>query len=80
MNIEIETKSKFIADLVVKSVVIDINTTSEYFERSNLRIESNNSIIQLKVDSTDIISARASINTCLKWVENSMKIIEYFYQ
>ena len=80
LEVEIKTKNDSIAETVVKSLFIDIITTSEFFERSNINLSSVQESIFLKITSKDITAAKASINTCLKWIENSIKIIENFKQ
>lgn len=77
LYLEIETSSNF-ANKVVSSLKIDIDTTSEFFNRSSLKINAENNKIILEINSKDFISAKASINTCLKWLENSIKIIEKY--
>ena len=78
LNLEINVKSDMIAKNVVKSLSIDINGMSDLFERSSLVIKEYNSFICLQIQAQDLISAKASINTCLKWLENSLKIQEKF--
>ena len=66
------------AKMVVESLLIDINTTSDYFDRSDIKLSANSNIIELRIYAKDLISAKASINTSLKWIENSINIIEMF--
>ena len=66
------------AKMVVDSLLIDINTTSDYFDRSDIKLSANSNIIELRIYAKDLISAKASINTSLKWIENSINIIEMF--
>ena len=78
LDLEIDTESISIAETVVKSLLIDIKTTSEFFDRSEIKISSKKERIKLVVSSTDITAAKATINTCLKWLENSINIVEKF--
>lgn len=75
---EFEVSTPEIAEKVIKSLKSDILNTSDFFERSNLQITSQANKIKLKIAATDLIAAKASINSCLQWIENSIKILEKY--
>ena len=75
IKLEIATESPIIAENVVKSVSIDINSSNEVFDRSVLNLSAENEKLILEINSKDISSAKASINTSLKWIENSINIV-----
>ena len=70
--------SESIAEKVVKSLQSDITNTSEFFDRSTLIIKANINTIELEIKASDIVAAKASINSCLLWLENSINIIEKY--
>ena len=78
LKFEIETKSPTIAIKVVESVSIDINSSNDVFDRSLLKLFAKDQNLILEINSKDISSAKASINTSLKWIENSINIIETY--
>lgn len=75
---QFSVSSDSIAEKVVKSLQSDISNTSQFFERSSLHIEANHSTIELEIKALDIVAAKASINSCLLWLENSINILEKY--
>lgn len=73
-----ELSSKIIAEKAVKSIQSDIESTSTFFERSMLKIEEKDNRIELEISASDISAAKASINSCLLWLENSINILEKY--
>ena len=71
-------ESESLANKIVQSIESDILNTSEFFERSHLVIKSNSNIIELQIEAQDFVAAKASINSCLLWLENSIKILEKY--
>ena len=78
LNLEIELNSEAEAKKVVQAVIIDVESSSDYFERSKLEIKSQKNKIILKIEAKDIIAAKSSVNTTLIWLENAIKIIEKY--
>lgn len=70
--------SESIAEKVVKSLQSDISNTSEFFERSSIHIQAHHKTIELEIKALDIVAAKASINSCLQWLENSINILEKY--
>ena len=75
---EFEMLNDSLAEKVVKSLKSDILSTSEFFERSILKIQINHIRIELEIQASDISAAKASINSCLLWLENSINILEKY--
>ena len=75
---QFEVSSEILAEKVVKSLKSDISNTSDFFDRSSLIINSKNNIIDLEITASDITAAKASINSCLQWLENSINILEKY--
>jgi len=78
LTVKVEASTAEIASKVVKSLEIDIISALDIFERSNLSIKSNDKIIELLVKASDISAAKASINSSLQWIENSLSILEKY--
>ena len=70
--------SEILAEKVVKSLKSDISNTSDFFDRSSLIINSKNNMIDLEITASDLTAAKASINSCLQWLENSINILEKY--
>lgn len=70
--------SESLASKIVKSVESDILNTSDFFERSKLSISTNLNTVELQIEAQDIVAAKASINSCLLWLENSINILEKY--
>ncbi len=75
---EFVVSSESVAEKVVKSLQSDITNTSEFFDRSALVINANSNTINLEIKASDIVAAKASINSCLLWLENSINVIEKY--
>ena len=75
---QFEVSTKILAEKVVKSLKSDISNTSEFFDRSSLIINSKNNMIDLEITASDLTAAKASINSCLQWLENSINILEKY--
>ena len=75
---QFEVSSEILAEKVVKSLKSDISNTSEFFDRSSLIINSKNNMIDLEITASDLTAAKASINSCLQWLENSINILEKY--
>ena len=78
IKFQFEVSTKIFAEKVVKSLKSDISNTSDFFDRSSLIINSKNNIIDLEITASDITAAKASINSCLQWLENSINILEKY--
>ena len=70
-----ELSNEIVAEKAVKSLQSDIESTSTFFERSMLKIEEKDNRIELEISASDIPAAKASINSCLLWLENSNNIL-----
>ena len=77
-SFEFEVSTPILAEKVVASMKSDIVNTSDFFERSSLIIKSSANKIILEITASDITAAKASINSCLHWIENSINILETF--
>ena len=77
-SFQFEVTSPTVAEKVVRSLENDITNTSDFFDRSSLKISANLNIIELEIIASDIVAAKASINSCLLWLENSINIIEKY--
>ena len=77
-TIEFEVESQTLAEKVVLSIKSDITNTSNFFERSTLNIYCKLNKIILEIIAKDFTAAKASINSCLLWVENSIQILEKY--
>ena len=75
---QFEVSSEILAEKVVKSLKSDISNTSDFFDRSSLIINSKNNMIDLEITASDLTAAKASINSCLQWLENSINILEKY--
>ena len=75
---QLEVSSSLVAEKVVKSLQSDIVNTSDFFDRSSLQISANMNTIELEIKASDIVAAKASINSCLLWLENSINLIEKY--
>lgn len=75
---EFEVSSESFAEKVVKSLKSDISSTSEFFDRSSLKIKNYQNKIELEIKALDIPAAKASINSSLLWLENSINILEKY--
>ena len=75
---QFEVSTDILAEKVVKSLENDISNTSEFFDRSSLKIEARSKFIELEIQASDITSAKASINSCLHWLETSVNILEKY--
>lgn len=73
-----ELSNEIVAEKAVKSLQSDIESTSTFFERSMLKIEEKDNRIELEISASDIPAAKASINSCLLWLENSINILEKY--
>jgi tRNA threonylcarbamoyladenosine modification (KEOPS) complex Pcc1 subunit len=73
-----ELSDEALAEKVVKSLKSDIEKTSNFFERSNLTIKAQANKIELEIKASDLTAAKASINSCLYWIENSVNILEKY--
>ena len=78
IDVEIEVSSISNAKKIVQAVEVDVKSTSNYFERSELHIKSLDKKIILNIIAKDIIAAKSSINTTLIWLENSIMVIEKY--
>lgn len=77
-NFSFTVASESLAKKIVQSLESDILNTSEFFERSHLEIKSDSNNIELQIEAQDFVAAKASINSCLLWIENSIKILEKY--
>ena len=78
LELQFEAISEIHAKKIVQAVSIDVKSSSEYFERSELELTSNGNKIFLTIIAKDFIAAKSSINATLLWLENSINIIEKF--
>ena len=78
IDVEIEVSSISNAKKIVQAVEVDVKSTSNYFERSELHIKSLDKKIMLNIIAKDIIAAKSSINTTLIWLENAIMVIEKY--
>ncbi|MHA2363130.1 MAG: KEOPS complex subunit Pcc1 [Candidatus Hodarchaeales archaeon] len=78
LEIVIEVSTEIIAKKVIQAVITDVNSASDYFERSVIKIRNQRNLIRLNISANDIIAAKSSINSVLLWLENSIDIIEKF--
>lgn len=78
LNLDIEVSSETNAEKIVQAVVLDVQSSSDYFERSELEIKSQKNKILLYIKAKDIIAAKSSVNATLIWLENAIKIIEKY--
>ena len=54
-----------------------LETNFDPNERSTASIEKIDSTLFLKIDAKDSVSARATINSYLKWIDLSSQLIDY---
>ena len=73
IDLKFKASSEKLAINVIQALLPDITDTSKYFERSELILSNQREIIQLQIKANDLIAAKSSINTTLKWIENSIR-------
>ena len=62
------------AELIVKSLEPEIN--DQHAARSMLGLERNGSLLVLKIEARDTIALRASLNTYLRWVDSTFRVLK----
>ncbi|KZX12676.1 KEOPS complex subunit Pcc1 [Methanobrevibacter filiformis] len=72
-TISLEFDSLEESQLVYKSVINEVKTSPDYRSKLNLAIKDN--FIHITIDSQDMTSFRASINSIIKWIKLSLEII-----
>ena len=78
ISLEIPMVSKKMAENIILSLNHDISMTSDHFERSNIDLSSKGNIIYLNVEANDLIAAKATINSSISWLDNSLKIFKKY--
>lgn len=62
------------ASLIVKSLKPEI--TYQHVARSMVGLEKNGFFLVLKVEARDTTALRASLNTYLRWVDSTLRVLK----
>jgi len=78
-KIEMDFQFKFKNEEICRLVFEALNLESDYNpnERAIASLEVQENILILKINAKDSVSARASVNSFLKWINLSLEIIPY---
>lgn len=71
---EIELEDDKTSKLLYEALKLESKSNPN--ERANATLEVYNNILRLKIDAKDSISARAAINSFLKWINLSIQLID----
>lgn len=74
MKFETADKCKLVYDSLLLESSYDPN------ERSSAKLEQQDTFLILKIEAIDSVSARASMNSFLKWINLSLDLISYVEQ
>ena len=73
MMVNIKLEDKNTCELLYDALVLE--STYNPNERAQANLEKDGDTLILKIDANDSISARASINSFMKWINLSLQII-----
>lgn len=73
MMVNIKLEDENTCDLLYDALVLE--STYNPNERAQADLEKDNDTLILKINAKDSISARASINSFMKWINLSLQII-----
>ena len=73
INLELELESEKMSNLLYEALNLESNYNPNDRAKANLSVFNN--VLKLKIDAMDSVSARAAINSFLKWINLSIQLI-----
>ena len=74
MDFKFEMENERIGNLLFRTLKLE--STYNPNERAIASLDIQDNILLLKIDAQDSVSARASINSFLKWINLSLQLID----
>ncbi len=75
INLEIEFDNNEILEVIYSSIIVETSNNINDRAKASIHIKDNKTL-SLNILANDTISARAAINSYLKWINLSLKIVE----
>jgi tRNA threonylcarbamoyladenosine modification (KEOPS) complex Pcc1 subunit len=73
IDFEFEMEDEKISNLLYENLNLESNSNPNDRAKSSLEVHKN--VLKLKINAMDSISARAAINSYLKWINLSIELI-----
>ncbi len=73
ITVEIQVSDSQICNLLYETLVLESGYNPN--DRSQVNLAFDNNLLILKINAKDSVSARASINSFMKWINLSLQII-----
>lgn len=73
IDLEFEMENEKMSNLLYETLILESGYNPN--DRAKASLEVHNNFLKLKIDAIDSISARAAINSFLKWINLSIQLI-----
>ncbi|MHA1952763.1 MAG: KEOPS complex subunit Pcc1 [Candidatus Heimdallarchaeaceae archaeon] len=73
IDFEFEMENEKISNLLYETLILESNYNPN--DRAKTSLEVHKNVLKLKINAMDSVSARAAINSYLKWINLSIQLI-----